>query len=84
MPTLVQINVCNNLYSSGKIVSAIGELAIANGWESYIAYSRDYAPNLNTSIKIGSYIDVCHNALEQRLFDNTGFGIGSYFSTKNL
>lgn len=84
MPKLFQINVCNNCYSSGKIVSAIGELAIANGWNSYIAYSRDYSPNLNTSIKIGNKLDVCLNALEQRLFDNTGFGIGSYFSTKQL
>ena len=84
MPKLFQINVCNNLYSSGKIVSAIGELAIENGWESFIAYSRDYAPSLNKSIRIGGLFDVCLNAIEQRIFDNTGFGIGSYLPTIRL
>lgn len=38
--TLLQINVCNNALSTGKIASDIGELAIENGWESYIAYSE--------------------------------------------
>lgn len=84
MPKLFQINVCNNLYSSGKIVSAIGELAITNGWESFIAYSRDFAPSLNSPIRIGGLFDVCLNAFEQRIFDNTGFGLGSYFPTKRL
>ena len=29
---LLQINVCNNALSTGKIASDIGELAIENGW----------------------------------------------------
>lgn len=84
MPTLLQINVCNNVLSTGKIASDIGELAIKNGWTSYIAYARGYKESNNIPIKIGNTFDVKFHAIEQRLFDNTGLGLGSYFATKNL
>ena len=40
MPKLLQINVTANWGSTGKIAEQIGQLAISNGWESYIAYCR--------------------------------------------
>lgn len=84
MPTVLQINVCNNVYSSGKIAGAIGDLAVKRGWDSYIAYQREYKESLSTPIVIGNWADWCLNGLGQRLFDNTGFGLGSYLSTKRL
>ena len=84
MPKLLQINVCNNVYSSGKIAGAIGDLVADRGWESYIAYPKDYAESKSVPIQIGNWIDWCINGIEQRLFDNTGFGFGSFFPTRYL
>lgn len=84
MPILLQINCCNNVYSTGKIVGDIGGLVVKKGWKSYIAYQRDYKESLSEPIVIGNMVDWCLNGLEQRIFDNTGFGIGSFFSTKKL
>lgn len=50
MPSLLQINTCNNVFSTGKIVAEIGELAIDSGWESYIAYGREFRPSKNIPI----------------------------------
>ena len=84
MSTILQINVCNNVYSSGKIAGAIGDLIVKRGWESYIAYPRDYKASLSKPIRIGCWADWCLHGLEQRLFDNTGLGLGSYFPTIEL
>lgn len=84
MPILFQINCCNNVYSTGKIAAAIGDIAVKNGWKSYIAYPYDYKESLSEPIVIGNWADWCLNGLEQRFFDNTGFGIGSFFPTKSL
>ena len=41
MKTLLQINpVLRVSTSTGRIMQEIGELAMQNGWQSYIAYSR--------------------------------------------
>ena len=41
MKKLLQINpVVRISTSTGRIMQEIGELVMANGWESYIAYSR--------------------------------------------
>lgn len=84
MPKLLQINVCNNVFSTGKIVSEIGELAINNGWSSYVAYGRGTKPDKNRQIKVGwSFGHVLHG-LETRLFDNHAIGISSYIATNRL
>lgn len=84
MATLLQINCCNNVYSTGKIVSAIGEMAILNGWNSYIAYPKDYAHSANTPLQFGNLLDWYFHGFEQRIFDNTCLGLGSYISTVRL
>ncbi|MDD2225272.1 MAG: glycosyl transferase, partial [Candidatus Shapirobacteria bacterium] len=38
---LLQINSVINFGSTGRIVEEIGQLAVANGWSSYIAYGRN-------------------------------------------
>ena len=84
--TLLQINVCNNVFSTGKIASDIGELAIKNGWKSYIVSSKgnSYAPSKNTPLFVGSRINTYVHALETRLFDNTGLGMCSHHASKKL
>ena len=73
MPKLLQINVCLNL-STGKIAQQIGELAIAKGWESLIAYSgrEKEIPSQSHLIRVGSFLDACFHYEEDRLLDNEG------------
>lgn len=82
MPTLLQINVEVNINSSGRIVEQIGEVALYNGWRSYIAYSRGYRASSSKTFKIGNFFDVIFHVFITRMFDMHGFG--SYFATKRL
>ena len=72
MPRLLQINVTANWGSTGKIVEQIGQLAIENGWESYIAYGRMVNPSKSRLVKVGSFIDVYIHYLESLFLDNEG------------
>ena len=83
MPKILQINVCLNL-STGKIAQQIGEAAMADGWESWIAYSgRDpYDESNSNVIRVGNFADACIHYAGQRLFDCEG--LGSTYYTKRL
>lgn len=82
MPTLLQINVVVNSGSTGRIAEEIGQVAIANGWMSFIAYGRNDRPSKSNLIKIGSNFDIKLHGLQTRLFDR--HGLGSVNSTKKL
>ncbi len=82
MPTLLQINSCINVNSTGRLAEDIGNVAISNGWESYIAYGRDYRPSRSHEIKIGNKFSVTSDILMTRLFDLHGHG--AYFATKRF
>lgn len=82
MPKLLQINVTANWGSTGKIAEQIGLCAMANGWESYIAYGRMMNPSKSKLIKIGSQQDVYEHYIEGRYFDNEG--LASRRATKNF
>lgn len=82
MPKLVQINVVSNILSTGKICEDIGKVAIANGWESIVAYGRSAKPGASKAIKIGSMPDVYRHYITHRLFDREG--LGSETSTREL
>lgn len=82
MPKLLQINVCSNWGSTGKIAEQIGLCAQAHGWESYVAYGRASNPSQNKLIKVGSKLDVYEHYAENRIFDNDG--LASRWSTKKL
>lgn len=69
MPTLLQISIEANVCSVGRIEQQIGDLAIANGWQSYMTYSRGYKPGASKAIRIGSKPDVYWHVLMTRLFD---------------
>ena len=73
---LLQINPVVRLNTStGRIRKEIGEIAIAAGWESYIAYSgaRDGVPQHSSQlIPVGNKLDLALHAVATRLFDAHG------------
>lgn len=76
MKKLLQINpVIRINTSTGRIMQEIGELAMKNGWESYIAYSygRDgVKPCSSKLIPVGNNADVAWHGLYTRLTDRHG------------
>lgn len=83
MAVLFQINECLN-FSTGKIAQQIGEAAIAEQWESWIAYSsrETYSESKSHVLRVGSTIDPYIHYIESRLFDREG--LSSRLSTKQL
>ena len=83
---LLQLNpVVRQNTSTGRIMREIGELAIANGWESYIAYSggRDGVPAHSSQLlPVGNKWDVACHAVATRLFD--AHGLASKRATRQL
>ncbi len=74
MKKLLQINTVVNSGSIGHIAEEIGQLAIKNGWESYIAHGRNYRSSSSIKIKIGTKWSIYWHVLKTRLFDRHGFG----------
>lgn len=84
---LLQINPVMRINTStGRIMQEIGEIAMQNGWESYIAYSkgRDGVELSCRSHKIpvGNKIDTALHGLATRLLDC--HGLASAKATKDL
>ena len=81
MKRLLQINpVLRVNTSTGRIMQEIGELAMQNGWESYIAYSegRDgIKPCRSQLIPVGNRWSVAWHGLETRFFDRHGLASDS-------
>lgn len=82
MPRLLQINVTVNFGSTGKIAEQIGRVALENGWDSSIAYSRAAKKSESALIKIGSKFSFIWHLLQARLFDRAG--LGSVIATRKL
>lgn len=86
MKRLLQINpVIRTNTSTGRIMQEIGELAMANGWDSYIAYSggRDgVKPCKSKLMPVGGKLDVAFHGLWTRLTDR--HGLASWFATKRF
>lgn len=83
MPKLLQLNECLN-FSTGKIAQSIGEAAMRNDWESYIAYSsrESLVPCKSKVIKVGSKIDPYIHYVENLLLDREG--LSSRCATKKF
>ena len=73
---LLQINPVVRLNTStGRIMREIGELAMASGWDSYVAYSgaRDGMPQHSSQlVPVGDKLDLAIHAAATRLFDAHG------------
>lgn len=82
MPTVIQINVCANYRSTGKIAEEIGQLAISRGWRSVIAYGDSVRTSKNELVHVGSKFELFEHAIETRLFDN--HGLASCSATKKF
>ena len=83
MKRLLQINGYLT-FSTGKITQQIGELAIAKGWESWIAYSgrMPELPSKSQLIRVGNFFLSCLHYVEDRLLDNEG--LASRWETRKL
>ena len=79
---LLQINVAANWGSHGRIAEEIGLEAMAQGWESYIAYGRYANPSKSHIVKIGDLFDHCLHGAQSLLLDR--HGLASCGSTKKL
>ena len=79
---MLQINISANHGSTGKIAEQIGRLAIADGWESYIAYGREAGESQSHLIHIGNMWDERWHGVQTRLFDR--HGLASECATKKL
>lgn len=73
--TLLLINVAINFGSTGKIVEGIGKMAIADGWEVYVAHGARYknASSLK-GIQLGTKAGEVLHYLKSALFDAQGLG----------
>ena len=71
---VLQINTVVNSGSTGRIIEEIGQMAIASGWESYIAYGRNKRPSTSKLIRIGNDKDIMLHGLQTRLFDRHALG----------
>lgn len=76
MKKLLQINPVMRINTStGRIMQEIGELAMQNGWENYIAYSRGrdgIKPCKSHIIPVGNCWSVAWHGIMTRFFDSHG------------
>ncbi|MEG1692348.1 MAG: glycosyltransferase [Bacteroidales bacterium] len=79
---LLQINSVINSGSTGRIAEEIGNIAMDNNWESYIAYGRNERESESIRIKIGSKFDILYHVLITRIFDR--HGLASKRATRKL
>lgn len=83
MPTLLQIDSCLGIGSTGRITESIGALAKARGWDCYIAHGARYVGNTKMhSIPVVTKMGEYRHALRSMLFD--AHGLGSACETKRL
>ena len=86
MKKLLQINpVIRTNTSTGRIMQEIGEIALDNGWDSYIAYSfgRDgVKPCKSKLVPVGDKLSVAFHGLWTRLTDR--HGLASNAATRKL
>ena len=82
MKTLLQIDVCCNWGSTGKIAEQIGLLAEKQGWTVYQVWGRHKNPSKLTDIRVGNMLGVYEHYAENILLDNEG--LASRCATKKL
>ncbi len=86
MYRILQINTCLHIGSTGMVAESCGREVIKEGWDSYIAYSRNYIsqtpPSESKVIRVGCNFDVYRHAVQTRLFDM--HGLCSKSSTKKF
>lgn len=79
---VLQINSVVNSGSTGRITEEIGQVLLAKGHDSYIAFGRGKRPSQSKLIRIGGRGDIYLHVLFARLFDKDG--LGSVIATRHL
>ena len=82
MIKILQINSVVNTGSTGHITEEIGNLVLANGWQSYIAYGRKALSSKSQVIRIGNKFDIFFHVFITRFFDL--HGLASTLATKKF
>ena len=86
MKKLLHINpVLRTSTSTGRIIQEIGTVAMASGWDNYIAYSKGrdgVMPSASKLIPVGSKLSVALHGLITRFLDM--HGLGSVLATKKF
>ena len=86
MKKLLHINpVLRTSTSTGRIIQEIGTVAMASGWDNYIAYSKGrdgVMPSASKLIPVGSKLSVALHGLVTRFLDM--HGLGSVLATKKF
>ena len=82
MPTLLQINATANVGSTGRIAAQIGDIAVQNGWTSWIAYGRMARECGSKLYRIDSKLDYLWHGVMTLLFDR--HCLSSTKATKHL
>lgn len=82
MAKLLQINICSNVLSTGKICEDIAKVAMRHGWECYTAYGRMARKSVSKQIRVGSSFSTYEHYAEHKLFDREG--LASRFATQQL
>lgn len=72
MPKLLQINSVVNTGSTGRIAEQLGQLAMSQEWDSYIAFGREARESKSKLIRIGGSIGVNLHALASKFLDCHG------------
>lgn len=77
MPKLLQLDSCLNVGSTGRIAEAIGLLAMARGWECYIAHGARYVgKSAMHSYQVTTKTDEYLHYAKSLFFDAHGLGSG--------
>ena len=86
MKKLLHINpVLRTSTSTGRIIQEIGTVAMASGWDNYVAYSKGrdgVMPSASKLIPVGSRLSVALHGLITRFLDM--HGLGSVLATKKF
>ena len=83
MPRLLQIDSCRGILSTGRISEGIAAVAMAQGWDCYIAHGARYVgKTIQRSYQIESKIGEYLHYFKSLLFD--AHGLGSKHATKRL
>lgn len=75
MPSLLQLDTCLGVGSTGRIAEIIGGLARESGWHSYMFHSSRFVGQSSLmSYQVGNKLDEYRHYLLSRLFDLHGLG----------
>ena len=77
---ILQINVCLNVLSTGRITEQIGLKIMEKGWNSYVLTYGPLKESQSYVIKVTGWLDRYIHRVINRFFDAQGYG--SYFATK--